>query len=209
MVTSLRSREKKRVIEQLLTGDHVLLHLVPQAPGVELPSHLMENLTVTLKISRHFRGALLLHNADIEAHLLFGDSYCECRVPYDAIWGVTSEYGDTTSWLEGFNDTSTSHPEKDKSSRSDNGIDSDVSSKLPQKSKSQLFSGNTTSPLDESDSATLFQTSESIGDRIEQTTQKDCGCHESESGDYISRGDSGLLTSRPVREYLMNLALKV
>jgi hypothetical protein len=66
----------------------------------------MENLTVTLKISRHFRGALLLHNSSMEAHLLFGDSYCECRITYDAIWGVTSEHGETTSWLEGFNDES-------------------------------------------------------------------------------------------------------
>jgi stringent starvation protein B len=102
MVISLRSREKKRVIEQLLSGDHLLLHLVPQVKNVKLPDRLMSNLTVTLKISRKFRGALILHNTEIEAHLLFSESYSECRIPYDAIWGVTDSNGQTTSWLDGF-----------------------------------------------------------------------------------------------------------
>jgi len=66
----------------------------------------MESLTVTLKISRHFRGALLLHIDHIEAHLLFGDNYCECHIPYEAVWGTTSESGETTSWLEGFDEQS-------------------------------------------------------------------------------------------------------
>jgi len=183
MITSLRSREKKRVIEQLLIGDHVLLHLVPQAPGVELPSHLMENLTVTLKISRHFRGALLLHNDYIEAHLLFGDSYCECRVPYDAIWGVTSEYGDTTSWLDGFNDMS-SPP-----SGRDTEKDSNVLSTLLQRSSSQLTSGSVKPSADKSDQKTTpLQIIEPVGTQFEQGKRGDVDLDATDSTDKQSNG---------------------
>lgn len=104
MVTSLKTREKKKLIDSLLAGDHVLIHLGPQEPGVTLPVHLMSNHTVTLKLSRHFRGALTLHADHIETHLLFGQAYFQCRIPYEAIWGVTSENGETSSWLEGFLD---------------------------------------------------------------------------------------------------------
>lgn len=171
----------------------MLLHLVPQAPGVELPSHLMENLTVTLKISRHFRGALLLHNTDIEAHLLFGDSYCECRIPYDAIWGVTSEYGDTTSWLEGFNDSSSpstgSNPEKD----------SDVLSELSQRKNSQLTSGNGTYSPDKSDqTSTNLQMIDSIGTRFDHTTRREVDLRQSEYNDHTDHLDSDLQTSSPL-----------
>ncbi len=105
MVTSLKTREKKKLIDSLLAGDHALIHLGPQEPGVTLPVHLMSNHTVTLKLSRHFRGTLILHADHIETHLLFGQAYFQCRIPYEAIWGVTSENGETTSWLEGFVDS--------------------------------------------------------------------------------------------------------
>jgi stringent starvation protein B len=111
MVTSLKNREKKKIIEQLLSTEHVLLHIVPHAPGVKLPVHLMKTHTVTLKISRNFRGSLTLNATSVEAHLLFGTNYFECSVPFESIWGVTSGKGETTSWLEELDERS-DHEEK-------------------------------------------------------------------------------------------------
>jgi hypothetical protein len=139
----------------------------------------MENLTVTLKISRHFRGALLLHNSSMEAHLLFGDSYCECRIPYDAIWGVTSEYGETTSWLEGFNDGSLIQ------SRSETVQGTGVFSAISPHRDSSSAPGTAT-PLQAVDSAvTLF----------DPTMQVDAGLHIPESSDQPLHDRSGVLSS--------------
>jgi hypothetical protein len=154
----------------------------------------MENLTVTLKISRHFRGALLLHNSFIEAHLLFGDSYCECRVPYDAIWGVTSEFGDTTSWLEGFNDTRT--PPAESGSSEDTG----VLSKYSHRSESPLPSGPGVPLVDKSNqSTTPLQIVESVGTRFKQLAGTDAGLRGAESSDKTIHEDSGREDSDVIR----------
>jgi stringent starvation protein B len=97
-ITKFQDREKYKLIDKLLIGDHVLLHVFPQLPGVSLPNDLMNHNSVTLKISRLFRGGLEMLNDRIESNLLFGNSYFLCILPYDSIWGLTSDSGKTYTW---------------------------------------------------------------------------------------------------------------
>jgi hypothetical protein len=97
-IPKLRNKEKFRLIDKLLHGDHLLVHLNPNFEGVVIPQELQGVPTVTLKLSRLFRGGMELLPAKVEANLLFGSAYFQCIIPYEAIWGVTSESGDMTTW---------------------------------------------------------------------------------------------------------------
>ena len=91
---------KYQTIERMLDGEFVLVHLDPAANGVEIPRHLKDSNTVTLKLSRLFRGALEMEDSRINADLLFGSEYFSCRLPYEAIWGATSSEGKNSVWPE-------------------------------------------------------------------------------------------------------------
>ena len=91
-------REKRETLERFLGDEHVLVHLTPQTEGVQVPVHLRENPTVTLKLSRYFRGQMNVTETEVTADLLFGSSYFECRIPFDAIWGLTSTRGQFLMW---------------------------------------------------------------------------------------------------------------
>ena len=94
------NQHKFEVINRFLEGDHALIHVNPKSAGVQLPPHLATQVTVTLKISRLFRGFLELAPDKITADLLFGGRYFTCIAPLDAIWGCSSEKGENILWPE-------------------------------------------------------------------------------------------------------------
>jgi hypothetical protein len=101
MTTDLESQENQRtVIERLLEAEQVLVHINPRFSGTDLPAHLAENRSVTLRLSRFFRGALFTDADGISAELLFGSSYFTCVLPWGAIWGASSMEGDEYIWSD-------------------------------------------------------------------------------------------------------------
>ncbi|NLF24307.1 MAG: hypothetical protein GX589_01440 [Deltaproteobacteria bacterium] len=91
---------KQTVLSRFLEGDHVLVHVNPKIKDVQLPPHLASQITVTLKLSRNFRGYFDMNNTQITADLLFGGRYFTCIVPFEAIWGCTNENGESVIWPE-------------------------------------------------------------------------------------------------------------
>ncbi len=81
-------------------GDYALAHINTAAPGVKLPPHLCKNPSVTLKLSRLFRGGMELTHEKVVADLLFSGDYFTCVLPLPAIWGLTSEKGENLIWPE-------------------------------------------------------------------------------------------------------------
>lgn len=92
--------DQKTTIERLLDDEQVLVHLNPAAEGVIIPPHLSDNRTVTLRLSRFFKGALSLDSEKVTAELLFGPEYFTCVLPWDAIWGASSIRGQEYVWPE-------------------------------------------------------------------------------------------------------------
>jgi hypothetical protein len=101
MTTGKESRaDQKTTIERLLDDEQVLIHVNPSFPGVVIPSHLAENKTVTLRLSRYFKGEMLTDADKITAELLFGSAYITCVIPWGSIWGASSLQGDEYVWKE-------------------------------------------------------------------------------------------------------------
>ena len=93
--------EKYKSLTKLLdSDDYVLVHLNPKNKDLIVPDHLAQDPSVTLKLSRYFRGQLEINEDGISAELLFGGSYFTCSIPYDALWGCTSEQGENIIWPE-------------------------------------------------------------------------------------------------------------
>ena len=93
-------QEKRETLDRMLSEEHVLVHIAPHAIGVALPEHLQRNPTVTLKLSRHFRGRMTISPTEVSAELLFGERYFTCKVPFAAVWGMTSMRGQFLMWPE-------------------------------------------------------------------------------------------------------------
>lgn len=95
------SAEKFKNLNKFLdTEDYVLVHLDPKNKDLYVPEHLAGDPSITLKLSRYFRGNLELNSDTICAELLFGGEYFTCVIPYDCIWGCTSESGENIIWPE-------------------------------------------------------------------------------------------------------------
>ena len=94
------SKEKHGALNRLLEDEYALVHLDPGVDGVVVPRHLSAGPTVTLKVSRLFRGALVVEDERFVADLLFGGDYFTCVVPFGAIWGLTSATGSNVMWPE-------------------------------------------------------------------------------------------------------------
>ncbi len=92
--------DQRRTIEKLLNDEQVLVHINPQCQGVTIPSHLFDNRTVTLRLSRFFKGALSTDEDKISAELLFGQDYFSCLIPWNSIWGASSIRGEEYIWAE-------------------------------------------------------------------------------------------------------------
>lgn len=101
MTTGKESRaDQKTTIERLLDDEQVLVHVNAQASGVSLPPHLSENRTVTLRLSRFFKGDLTISEDKVVAELLFGSEYFTCVMPWNSIWGASSIRGEEFIWAE-------------------------------------------------------------------------------------------------------------
>lgn len=92
--------DQKTTIEKLLNDEQVLVHLNPQHAGVVIPAHLMDNRTVTLRLSRFFKGRMSTSSDQITAELLFGTEYFICSIPWTSIWGASSVRGEEFVWTE-------------------------------------------------------------------------------------------------------------
>jgi len=92
--------DQKTTIERLLDDEQVLVHINPSAPGVSIPTHLSENRTVTLRLSRFFKGDLTIDDHKVTAELLFCPEYFTCVLPWEAIWGASSIRGQEFIWAE-------------------------------------------------------------------------------------------------------------
>ncbi len=92
--------EKLEALNRFLSDEYVLVHVNSLAEDVNLPTHLMNQSSVTLKLSRHFRGSLEVTEEKVTAELLFGESYFSCLIPLAAIWGVTGVKGNNVIWPE-------------------------------------------------------------------------------------------------------------
>jgi hypothetical protein len=101
MTTDRRNQsDQKTAVERLLSDEQVLVHINPGLPGVVLPPYLMDNRTVTLRLSRFFKGQLTTSEHSITAELLFGPEYFECSIPWNSIWGASSVRGEEFVWTE-------------------------------------------------------------------------------------------------------------
>lgn len=101
MTTDRRTQaDQKTTIERLLGDEQVLVHINPSQPGVVIPPYLMDNRTVTLRLSRFFKGRLSTDDTTIKAELLFGPDYFECLIPWSSIWGASSVRGEEFVWSE-------------------------------------------------------------------------------------------------------------
>ena len=90
--------EKFASIDKGLEGEYILLHINTSDEKLIIPSHLRSKSSVTLKISRWFRGAMELFEDRIEAELLFDGKYFNCSIPLPAVWGLTSATGQHSVW---------------------------------------------------------------------------------------------------------------
>ena len=91
---------KLSVFSEWFTGDHVLLHLDSRKSGVFVPSHLSDNHSLTLKVSRLFQGRTDYNEVQVSAFLRFEGDYFECVIPWDAVWGMTSANSEQRIWTE-------------------------------------------------------------------------------------------------------------
>lgn len=92
--------DQRTTVERLLDDEQVLVHINPMAPGVLVPDHLGRNQSVTLRLSRFFRGELVTDEERVSADLLFGDQYFTCLIPWNSIWGASSVKGEEFLWAE-------------------------------------------------------------------------------------------------------------
>lgn len=94
------AEKQKNLTRFLDDDDYVLVHLDPRNKDLFVPEHLTRDSSVTLKLSRYFRGKLEINEDAICAELLFGGEYFSCVIPFEAVWGCTSETGENIIWPE-------------------------------------------------------------------------------------------------------------
>lgn len=92
--------DKYKVVNALLEEEFILVHLSTEEEGISIPEKLKVQPTVTLKLSRRFRGAMELKQDRIEADLLFDGEYFSCVIPWKALWGVSTPKGMGRIWTE-------------------------------------------------------------------------------------------------------------
>jgi stringent starvation protein B len=97
-MNEILNREKYREIDRLLDDEFIMLQIDPECKGVDIPSHLRGTPSVTLQLSRLFRGSMEITDSKIEANLLFKGSYYCCLIPYEAIWAATAASGEEKFW---------------------------------------------------------------------------------------------------------------
>lgn len=96
------TKSKIKCFEEWMAGDHALVHIDSSRESVIVPSHLKNNPALTLKLSYLFNGKTTFNENDISAHLKFSGNYFECIIPWDTLWGMSSENGEQKIWKDSF-----------------------------------------------------------------------------------------------------------
>jgi len=91
-------REKYKTLNKNLEEEYVLIHVNTADDLLNVPEYVKVKSSVTLKISRWFRGMMELYEDRVDADLLFNGSYFSCSVPLRAVWGITASDGQHTVW---------------------------------------------------------------------------------------------------------------
>lgn len=92
--------EKQTVLEKWFEADHVLIHLDARRDGVDVPKHLRDNHSLTLKVSSLFQGPTSWNDVHLIALLKFSGEYYRCIIPWSAVWGMTSSTNEQRIWPE-------------------------------------------------------------------------------------------------------------
>lgn len=95
---NIQDLKKRRLIDEWLGNDHVLLHLDSRVSAVKVPDNLLGNPLLTLKVSRLFHGRIDLEESGISVSLKFSGEYFECFIPWNSIWAVSSDKGERKVW---------------------------------------------------------------------------------------------------------------
>lgn len=108
---TVTNQAKYEVLNKLLEQEYLLIHVNPLADGVEVPAYLKKEKTLTLKLSRLFRGTMSIEEEQelVTADLLFGGKYYTCRVPFHSLWGVTDVKGESLIWPDSIPPQMTMH----------------------------------------------------------------------------------------------------
>lgn len=84
---------KRRILEDWLQFKTVQIRVSRRAPGVRLPDHLPE--IVTLNLNMGFRGEMSIREDGVDVLLSFSGCEFDCFIPWDAVLGITHEqFGD-------------------------------------------------------------------------------------------------------------------
>lgn len=94
------NQDKRSAFEKFICGDHVFVHLDATRDSVIVPVHLKGNKALTLKLSYYFQGKTILDINSITADLLFSGRFFECVIPWNSIWGMTSDKRENRQWLD-------------------------------------------------------------------------------------------------------------
>lgn len=94
------TESKQAVIERLLNFEYILVFINASVTGVVLPDHIINEPTLTLKLSYHFEGKMEVHPDRIDAVLRFKGQYFSCVLPMNSIWGVSTPKGSNYLWME-------------------------------------------------------------------------------------------------------------
>jgi len=94
----LSSREKLKIFDDWMRGDHILIHVDSRRSDVEVPESCRNNYALVLKLSYLFSGETARDDSGISAYLKFSGQYEKCVIPWTAIWGITSSDGQQKIW---------------------------------------------------------------------------------------------------------------
>ncbi|MCB0358849.1 MAG: hypothetical protein KDD44_04415 [Bdellovibrionales bacterium] len=91
---------KRDKFDEFWSGDHILVHLDARHDDVRVPEHLGGESALTLKLSAFFQGEITHDEQQIVAYLKFGGAYEKCVIPWEAVWGMTSDKQEQVIWPE-------------------------------------------------------------------------------------------------------------
>lgn len=93
-----RGKEKRKVFDEWMKGDHVIVHISTSVAGVILPASLQQQSTTALKMSYLFQGETEVSDLEVTAWLKFSGQYFQCVAPWDAVWGLVNADGEEKIW---------------------------------------------------------------------------------------------------------------
>jgi hypothetical protein len=96
---SFANEQKLKAFTQALEDDYAFAHInTRNSKLLKLPEQLLNQPSVTLKLSFFFHGAVSLERQGVVANLRFGEDYFECIIPWESVWGLTNTKGENLTW---------------------------------------------------------------------------------------------------------------